>query len=371
MHRLGLLPLVKKFQIHRRNIDLFIGFSPKHFDCFIRRHFFALTNVQELGIDFLDIPSFMPRVRRYFKHFLPTVRSLALREPIGSRRQIVYFIGLFQHLDDLKLLYDRAKFQREPADDHTLVPPFIPPLRGRLTMTHFTRVGLLEVMIELFGGLGFHHMDLFDVDGTRLLLDTCAKPLETLRLYPTDPRGKELSLNGVQMLADDFTAISSLRDFDLSRNKSLRTLEVRARYLFGTRLLEYALSTITSLVFSEVIAVYRDLDFSGVDWEWSNQALRPQSPAQRAKEASLHERQLKLFQAIHKVRDFQLVLCADVWDGVKGYTTLVLKRAVAAEKAKGGFDGVFPEPLVVYSPRGSRQDSRENWAGSPGPWIPL
>lgn len=238
-------------------------------------------------------------------------------------------------------------------------------------MMYFTRVGLLEDMINLFGGLGFRYMDLFDVDGTRLLLDTCAKTLETLGLYPTDPRGKELSLNGVQMLADDFTASSSLRDFDLSRNKSLRTLEVRARYLVGTRLLEYALSTITSPVFSEVIAVYRDLDFSGVDWEWSNQALRPQSPAQRAKEASLHERQLKLFRAIRKVRDFQLVLCADVWDGVKGYTTLVLKRAVAGEKAKVGFDGIFPELLVVYSPRGSRQDSGEYWAGSPGPWIPL
>ena len=69
-------------------------------------------------------------------------------------------------------------------------------------MMYFTRVGLLEDMINLFGGLGFRYMDLFDVDGTRLLLDICAKTLETLRLYPGDPRGKELSLDSVQVLAD-------------------------------------------------------------------------------------------------------------------------------------------------------------------------
>ena len=85
----------------------------------------------------------------------------------------------------------------------------------------------------------------------------------------------------------------------------------------------------------------------------------------------MHERQLRLFRAIHEVRDFQLVLCVDVWDGVSEYTTLLLKRAVAAEKAKGGFNGVFPEPLVVYSPRGSRQDPIESWAGTSGPWVSL
>ena len=54
---------------------------------------------------------------------------------------------------------------------------------------------------------------------------------------------------------------------------------------------------------------------------------------------------------MHKVRAFQLVLCADVWDGVGKYVVRVLEQAVAAEKAKRGFDGLFPEPLVVYSPR--------------------
>lgn len=49
------------------------------------------------------------------------------REPKGSRRQIIFFIGLFQHLEDLKLLYKWVDFLEEPADDLTLVPSFVPP----------------------------------------------------------------------------------------------------------------------------------------------------------------------------------------------------------------------------------------------------
>jgi len=142
------------------------------------------------GIDYLDIPSFIPKIQQYFGHFLPAVHSLALREPRGSRRQIIYFIGLFKHLEDLKLIYDKVNSQGEPEDDPTLVPPFIPPLRGRLTVTCLTRVGILEDMIDLFGGIRFRYMSLFNVVEMRLLLDACAETLETLRLHLTDPRGK-------------------------------------------------------------------------------------------------------------------------------------------------------------------------------------
>ena len=139
----------------------------------------------------MNIFKFMPRLPR---HFGPTVRSLALRAPLGTRRQIIHFIGLFQHLEDLKLLYTGVHFWGESTnDDLTLTPPFVPPLRGRLTMTRFTMVGLLKDMIDLFGGIRFRHMDLFNVHGTQLLLHACAKTLETLRLYPTDPRGENVS----------------------------------------------------------------------------------------------------------------------------------------------------------------------------------
>jgi len=125
MHKFGLLPLVKKFQVYGEP-DCVNGFSQRLFNCRILRSFSALINVQELGIDYLNTPKFMPRVQQYFGHFSLTVRSLALRAQ-RARRQIIYFIGLFQHLEDLKLLYDLSDPHEEPVDDLTLIPPFAPP----------------------------------------------------------------------------------------------------------------------------------------------------------------------------------------------------------------------------------------------------
>jgi len=77
------------------------------------------------------------------------------------------------------------------VDDLTLIPPFSPPLQGRLMMVHFMRVGFLENMIGLLGGVRFRHMDLFGVGETQLVLYACAKTLETLRLYPANPWGEQ------------------------------------------------------------------------------------------------------------------------------------------------------------------------------------
>ena len=56
------------------------------------------------------------------------------------------------------------------------------------------------------------------------------------------------------------------------------------------------------------------------------------------------------------MRDFRLVLCADVWDRGGEYSVQALKGAVAAEKARGMFDGFSSEPVVVHSPRVSPAD---------------
>jgi hypothetical protein len=193
MHKFNLLPLVKKLQVRDKASQYHHALSPKQFNCRTLRHFWALTNVQELGIEYLDIPSFMPRIRRYFKHLFPTVRSLSLRAPKGSHHQIIYFIGLFQHLENLKLLYDLDP-QDEPIDNGTPIPPFTPPLRGRLTAIGLRRQGLLGEMIDIFGGIRFRYMDIYNVEEMRLLLGACTKTLETLRLDPTDPHGERLSL---------------------------------------------------------------------------------------------------------------------------------------------------------------------------------
>ena len=202
MHTLGLLPLVNALVVNGP-YDNDLAFSPKMLSRHTLRQFRALTNVQELWIDYLDIPKFMPRAQRYFGHFLPTLQSLGLGEPRGSNRQIIYFIGLFQHLQTFKLSNPMADIDGESADDLTLTPLFVPPLRRWLVMRSVTEMGLLRDMIDLFGGIRFRYMDLLDVHGMRLLLGACAETLETLILYPSDPYGEKHCSNCVHALTND------------------------------------------------------------------------------------------------------------------------------------------------------------------------
>ena len=189
-YNLGLLPLVKRLRIRLR-LYCPPDFTPKWISRSTLRYFSALANLQQLGIDNLQVSSFMPNIQRYFGHFAPTLRFLALKAPKGSCRQILYFIGLFPNLQDLKLCYPSPTEEQEGTADADLVPPSVPPLRGRLTLICFTREKLVKDMIALFGGLRFHFMDLFRVKCVRLLLDACAETLETLQLYPTDLHGED------------------------------------------------------------------------------------------------------------------------------------------------------------------------------------
>jgi hypothetical protein len=189
-YELGLLPFVTRLRI-RLDYYCRVKFTPEWLDRRTLRYFSALTNLQELGIDNLRVSKFMPTIRQCFGHFSPTLRFLALSKPKGSCRQILYFIGLFPNLQDLKLHCYPFRGTRKSTADAALVPLSIPPLRGRLMLTDFERPSLVRDMITLFGGLRFRHMDLFMVNCVRLLLDACAETLETLRLYPTDPYGEE------------------------------------------------------------------------------------------------------------------------------------------------------------------------------------
>ena len=122
---------------------------------------------------------------------MPTLRSLVLWDPIGSSRQILYFIGLFSNLQDLKIRYITLEEEWEGTSGAGLIPLSVPPLCGRLVLARFTKEKLVKDMITFFGGLRFRYMDLFRVKCVPLLLRACADTLEGLRLYPTDPYGEE------------------------------------------------------------------------------------------------------------------------------------------------------------------------------------
>ena len=245
-------------------------------------------------------------------------------------------------------------------DGLTLVPPFTPPLRGRLVVTGLGSIDLLEDMIDLFGGIRFRSMTLFDVVGMQLLLNACAGTLETFKLYPSDPRGKELPPFSVRIVTEDFEAMSSLQDFDLSRNKLLRTLLVPASSIDDTLIdsppgtasntLKYVLSTITSPTFFTFMVIYYHDDFRGVEYQGRSDwpAFREMSEVDRTEEASWHHRRFEVLREVRKARDFDLVLCAGVWESMREYAVGALKQAVAEERAKKGFEDFRSEPSVTY-----------------------
>lgn len=314
------------------------------------RHFSALTGVRELEIDYLDIPNFMPQILRYFEHFSPTVRSLVLRGPKGSHRQIIYFIGLFQHLQDLRLIDSRAGFLGESADDPMLIPLFVPPLRGSLTVRSFATKGLLKVMINLFGGIRFRFMYLLHVNGipTLTLLNACTKSLECLMLYPPGSSGEQLSLKVVRVLTNDFTGGYSLLDLDLSQHKYEYVLasSLDRTPTNGcpdtTTFLKHVLSTIPPSTSLDATVTYADYDLPGR----SSHSFWPQlSQVVRVEETTQHHRLFEVLHEVHKVRSFRLTLYASVF-GCRGETLVRrLEEAVAEEDLKGGFDESFCKPL--------------------------
>jgi len=200
----------------------------------------------------------------------------------------------------------------EPTDDLTLVPPFAPPLGGHLTMQGYRRKGLLENMISLFRGIRFRQMNLHRVCGVQFLLDACADTLESAVLPRIDPFSEQFSPKSVQVLANNFVGGDfSLQDFDLLRNKSLRTLWVPAPLINPTwtynhkpgtiAFLTYVVSTITSSAPLEIIVLYGDDDFRGVKpWYSDWPPLRELSRAERVEEASRHRER------------FEILLCRSV-----------------------------------------------------------
>jgi hypothetical protein len=184
MHKMDLLPLVKKLWIRSSSFTPWI--SPRKLDRQTLRYFSALTNVQQLRIERFDLSKFMPNIERYFGHFAPTLRSISLTISSGTQRQLLCFLALFPNLDDIEIeYYPTMKPDATTNPDSEVAVPFsMPSLRGQLKLTHFPSDMIFRDMITLFGGLRFRYMDLFSVEGSRLLLEACADTLQTVRIYP-------------------------------------------------------------------------------------------------------------------------------------------------------------------------------------------
>ena len=63
------------------------------------------------------------------------------------------------------------------------------------------------------------------------------------------------------------------------------------------------------------------------------------------------QQQFEVFKEMHNVRNFRLVLCADVFDCMVESAMKMLEDLVKEEKEKGGLDYLFYEPLIISERR--------------------
>lgn len=138
-------------------------------------------------------------------------------------------------------------------------------------------------------------------------------------------------------------------NFDLSLNKSLRTLETTAHSMVARDTNPDFLTTVLSTVIPslplDVVVIYDALDFDFLEWDFVRKLMT------KTESSLWHQERLGLFRKMYQVREFQLVLCADVPDVIVKYSMRTLGGIVMAEKAKGGLDYLRHEPLIISEER--------------------
>jgi len=137
------------------------------------------------------------------------------------------------------------------------------------------------------------------------------------------------------------------RDFDLSRNTSLRTLETTAISItealgaVASQFLKAVLSTVTSPLPLDFVVNYYAWD---VGWHRNPSARLTRGG--REEQVFAHRARFKAFSEMYTVREFRLVFCADVC-GSEAEAMPLLERIVEAERTNGGFDYLSREPSVI------------------------
>jgi hypothetical protein len=337
LYTLGLLPFVKQVQFGRAALTVpWVG--PGIFDPQSMRHFRALVNLQDLTIADLDFFNFPMGARRYFGHFAPTLRSVALSRPEGTRQQLLDFFRLFPKLDDIKISHYHERPEAHEALDTQLVP-ITGGLRGRLTLKRFGDQGLLEDIIVAFGGMRFTSMDLRNVRGMQFLLEACADTLETLRIYPDDifhrcERVLDPSFSGT---STNVASSAYPQQFDLSCSTALRSIEVSASAITTpsqvySRTVKELLSTITSPVFSEIVVVFseRDVNFSSWRLAW-------------------------VLHGMYRVREFRAAFCLETLEELRAENFHMLMSGTRAAVTEGTYH-FLPCPPSVFSRTEARYD---------------
>lgn len=159
--------------------------------------------------------------------------------------------------------------------------------------------------------------------------------------------------------------------FDLSRNKSFRTLETTAQSISAAGnaapgFLKAVLSTIPSHLPLDVVITYQDLDVGYFVNTWAKFVRVTKSPEPSAEDARCHQKRFRVLSEIFRVRKFRLVLCADVPDCIAKYANWVLEDIVEAERKNGGLGYLACGPSIVTETWVPRVHSRGYRVGEAG-----
>ena len=223
----------------------------------------------------------------------------------------------------------------------TLVPFFVPSLRGELAV-YCCGDGTAKAMIDLFGEVQFRHTNLVG-HGIQHLVYACPSTLETLTLDAVDICGENPPPKDTRALVNAFTGTYA-PDLDLSRNKSLRTLEITAESLIGElrdrspattpSCFKAMVSTISSPIFSDVVILYQQGDYY-------NNVYSEDMRVESWDEETWYHKQFEVFRAMYEARDYRLVLSVDQ---VGGELMQELERALTVEWTKGG----LPAQVAIH-----------------------
>lgn len=165
------------------------------------------------------------------------------------------------------------------------------------------------------------------------------------------------------------------RDFNLSRNRSLRTLETTAEAITvagdtAADFLNTVLSTITSPLPLDIVISYGDREGDSYVFSWERRIINPQytSTNRTAANNLRHVGRFKIFRQMNGERGFRLVLCADVHDCITECALRALEHAVESEMEGGRFDCLTQGPLVISEVRSIRTRCSDDAVGSQTKW---
>ena len=142
--------------------------------------------------------------------------------------------------------------------------------------------------------------------------------------------------------------------FDLSRNKSLRTLETTSASITAagdaaSSFLKAVLTTVAPALPLDVVIAYGNRDVGYFVSDCPKGVLPRQEKG--GDSALRHAGQFKVFREMYMAREFRLILCADVHDWIVERAVRVLERIVDTEKKNWRLDYLPCEPLIISEVR--------------------